>query len=353
MRAELTRRPAHDAKRRARSAAPGTRARGSAAGVPLFLRGANQRAHIQCKLTVGPVSDAFEREADAVAQRVSAGPALQRCSCGSGRADQGECPECRRARLRLQRSAYDAVVAEAPPIVQAVIDSPGQPLDAATRSFMEHHLGHDFTGVRVHTGARAAASAQAVQAYAYTVGPHIVFDAGQYAPATPAGRRLLAHELTHVVQQSAAPPTPSRAEGAAARAAPRGRVARYLARATCPDTKDIRKCPVGRKCGPGSTGVCRWYGITNGCKCHVSGPEPGPSGVAVAQGAIAGALIGTVLGGIIGGVAGAAGGTAVAPGVGTVAVGAGGAVAGMETGALIGAAAGGLVGGAIGWLMGD
>lgn len=66
---------------------------------------------------------------------------------------------------------------------------------------MEPHFGHDFSGVRVHTDAAAAESARAVNALAYTVGQHIVFDAGKYAPETGAGRRLLAHELTHAVQQ--------------------------------------------------------------------------------------------------------------------------------------------------------
>ena len=89
----------------------------------------------------------------------------------------------------------------APPIVHDVLSSPGQPLDPATRSFMEPRFSHDFSGVRVHTDGRAAASAREVSANAYTVGPNIVFGAGQFAPGTHEGRRLIAHELTHVVQQ--------------------------------------------------------------------------------------------------------------------------------------------------------
>ncbi|MGB9632210.1 MAG: DUF4157 domain-containing protein [Chloroflexaceae bacterium] len=88
-----------------------------------------------------------------------------------------------------------------PPIVHEVLRSPGQPLDAETRAFMEPRFGHDFSRVRVHTDARAAESARAVNALAYTVGRDVVFGAGQYAPGASAGRRLLAHELAHVVQQ--------------------------------------------------------------------------------------------------------------------------------------------------------
>jgi hypothetical protein len=89
-----------------------------------------------------------------------------------------------------------------PAVVHEVLGSSGQPLDPTTRASMEARLGHDFTHVRVHTDGRAAASAWAVDALAFTVGRHVVFGHGQYAPGTAAGRRLLAHELTHVVQQA-------------------------------------------------------------------------------------------------------------------------------------------------------
>src|SRR5947209_15066228 len=78
----------------------------------------------------------------------------------------------------------------------------GQPLDAGTRAFMESRFGHDFSRVRVHTDSRAAESAQAINALAYTVGRNVVFGRGQYAPGTSEGSKLLAHELTHVVQTS-------------------------------------------------------------------------------------------------------------------------------------------------------
>jgi len=93
-------------------------------------------------------------------------------------------------------------VTVAPAEVQEVLTGSGRGLDASTRAFMEPRFGHDFSRVRVHTDRRAAESAQSIDALAYTVGSHVVFASGQFAPDTPAGRRLLAHELTHVVQQA-------------------------------------------------------------------------------------------------------------------------------------------------------
>jgi hypothetical protein len=91
---------------------------------------------------------------------------------------------------------------DAPTSVHEVLSSPGAPLDARTRAFMEPRFGNDFSDVRVHSDARAVESAEAVQARAFTVGHHLVFGAGENAPGTAAGRALLAHELAHVVQQS-------------------------------------------------------------------------------------------------------------------------------------------------------
>lgn len=90
----------------------------------------------------------------------------------------------------------------APPLIHEVLRSPGQPLDAKTRAFMEPRFGHDFSKVRIHTDRRSAESAQAINALAYTVGQRIVFGAGQYNPETSVGQHLLAHELTHTVQQN-------------------------------------------------------------------------------------------------------------------------------------------------------
>jgi hypothetical protein len=92
-------------------------------------------------------------------------------------------------------------LAASPRAVRDVARSTGQPLDAGTRAFMEARFGHNFSRVQVHSDTRAAESADAAKARAYTVGNDIVFGRGEYAPGTAKGRRLMAHELTHVVQQ--------------------------------------------------------------------------------------------------------------------------------------------------------
>ncbi len=108
-------------------------------------------------------------------------------------------------RAAVQRAARTTAALEiAPDSVRDALGRPGQPLDAATRAFMEPRFGHDFSSVRVHADTKAAESAQAVNALAYTMGRDVVFGAGQYAPAIASGRQLLAHELAHVVQQAGA-----------------------------------------------------------------------------------------------------------------------------------------------------
>src|ERR1039458_7633400 len=110
------------------------------------------------------------------------------------------------AHVCMQRDAVGpAVHPAARSLVRQVVDSPGRPLDAATRSGMEPRFGFDFSQVRVHNDDRASESARAVSASAYTVGSHVAFGAGQYAPGTRGGQRLLAHELAHVVQQASGP----------------------------------------------------------------------------------------------------------------------------------------------------
>jgi hypothetical protein len=189
---------------------------------------------------------------------VGRGLLQRKCACGEAGHAGGECAECRKKKAgTLQRAAAGpGCPSRVPPIVHEVLQSPGQPLDSATRAYMEPRFGHDFsrlrahsiaavaipsqltigrpgeagepeadqvaesllhrsahvesggnlpadfTRVRLHTDPRAAESARAVNALAYTVGHDIVFGAGQYAPRDATGRRLLAHELTHVVQQT-------------------------------------------------------------------------------------------------------------------------------------------------------
>jgi Domain of unknown function (DUF4157) len=129
---------------------------------------------------------------------------LQRkCACGQHTIAGGECEECRQKREgAMQRAAVSSAPVNAvPPVVHGVLSSPGQPLDAGTRTFMEPRFGHDFSQVRVHTDERAAESTRAVNALAYTVGRDVVLGVVQYAPNTRVGQKLIAHELTHTIQQ--------------------------------------------------------------------------------------------------------------------------------------------------------
>ncbi|MEP0546756.1 MAG: DUF4157 domain-containing protein [Rhodothermales bacterium] len=143
-------------------------------------------------------------------------PTLQRkCACGGTPGPTGECAECRRKRLARERRS-GSPERQAPGIVEEVVRTPGQPLDATLRHAMERRLGHDFSHVRVHADAKADASAQAIGALAYTVGGHVVFAQGAFAPHTQAGRTLLAHELVHVAQQGSAPQASGRLEVAPA-----------------------------------------------------------------------------------------------------------------------------------------
>ena len=157
--------------------------------------GCKTKAGIQTKLAISEPGDAFEQEADRVADQVMRMPApTEPLATESGH----ETSLHRRAVVQAPPAAPDGV----PPIVHDVLRSPGQPLDATTRAFMEPRFGRDFSHVRVHTGDKAAQSARAVNALAYTVGSSVVFGAGRYVLHTTNGQKLLAHELTHVVQQT-------------------------------------------------------------------------------------------------------------------------------------------------------
>jgi hypothetical protein len=147
-----------------------------------------------------------ERSASVAAKPVPAvhGALLQRkCACGTHVPGGGECPDC--AKKRLRRSSRDGAASPmVPQLVHDVLATPGRPLEPATRNWMEPRFGSDFSRVRVHDDGHAAASARAVGALAYAVGSHVVFDTQQYAPGTPAGRHLLAHELAHTLQDPGA-----------------------------------------------------------------------------------------------------------------------------------------------------
>lgn len=140
--------------------------------------------HSQSQLTINAPGDRCDREADRAAAKVMLG---------------------RQPSAPTSTPAGVAPVA-AMPLVHEVIASPGQPLDAGTRRFMESRFRHDFSQVRIHDDGKAAESARLLNALAFTVGSEVVFGAGQHRPHTTAGRGLLAHELAHTLQQSNAGP---------------------------------------------------------------------------------------------------------------------------------------------------
>jgi hypothetical protein len=134
----------------------------------------------------------------------SANLGLQRkCACAtSGSAPCSTCAVQPEDEHLHRKATSETESPEVPEIVYDVLRSGGLPLDHATREFMEPRFGHDFSDVRVHGDDRASQSAEGLNARAYAVGRDIVFAPGQYAPGTSEGRQLLAHELTHVVQQN-------------------------------------------------------------------------------------------------------------------------------------------------------
>ena len=172
-------------------------------------------------LPISDPDDALEREADHIANEIMArgiakrhwsissigvrAPLQRKCAChGTGE----KCAECEKedqARGSLQRKpaagASEPLVA--PAIVHNVLNSPGEPLDNASKEFFEPGFGSDLSAVRVHSDAVAAESARSVYARAYTVGNHIAFARGEFAPWTSSGKALLGHELVHVAQQAA------------------------------------------------------------------------------------------------------------------------------------------------------
>ncbi len=180
---------------------------------------------LQAKLTVGPAHSAYEQEADQVADRVMRmpdAPAARLLSADAPAPALAATAQrlCGMCEDDLQRRPVDDEEEEtvraksegisAEPLPDSAIAprvetlrGGGRPLPASERAFFEPRFGRDFSGVRVHADAAAASAARAVGARAFTIGQDVVFGHGQYAPRTGGGRRLLAHELTHVVQQTA------------------------------------------------------------------------------------------------------------------------------------------------------
>jgi hypothetical protein len=145
---------------------------------------------LQKKLQVGASDDVYEQEADSVADQILAMPIHD--------------STIKKTPVRIQRLANQSATHEnsAPDSVTQVLSKAGRPLDAVLQKDMGQRFGHDFSHVRIHSDASAEQSARQINANAYTSGNNIVFGSGQFAPTSQQGRRLLAHELTHVVQQS-------------------------------------------------------------------------------------------------------------------------------------------------------
>lgn len=142
---------------------------------------------VKAALSVSHVDDPAEREADAIAAQITCGETPDRAHDDA-------------FGVRRSPAAVPSPV-HAPGTIEQVLHSAGQPLDPAIRAFFEPRFGHDFSHIRIHSGPEAAASARSINALAYTAGSDIVFTHGGYQPGTPAGRRLLAHELAHTIQQ--------------------------------------------------------------------------------------------------------------------------------------------------------
>ena len=185
---------------------------------PLWQSLAMRSGVLQTKLTISQDDDPYEREADCIADQVMRMPAPQSDSNGlsimpvTSRQTQRKCAECEEeeeGKLQRKENGGAETPATAPPTVHEALSSPGQPLDAATRAYFEPRFGRDFGAVRVHTDGRAVESARAVNALAYTVGRDVVIRDENVSPVSSAGRRLLAHELTHVIQQGSAAVTRS------------------------------------------------------------------------------------------------------------------------------------------------
>lgn len=159
---------------------------------------------IQAKLNISQPHGPDEIEADRIAEQITTSSNTRRvqrkCSCSGG----ASCAKCEGAgqtdvHRKIQSASVD--VESAPEGSIQALDS-GQPLDGGTRASMESSLGHDFSQVRIHSDSKAASRTRELGSLAFTFGRDIFFDLGQYDPATSAGQWILAHELTHVVQQS-------------------------------------------------------------------------------------------------------------------------------------------------------
>jgi hypothetical protein len=171
----------------------------------------NGKAFFQAKLSINQPNDAYEQEADAMADHVMRMPDASLHANTFFRpsvtAVQRKCAHCEEEEKKMQRKEINSDESDAGPSTENYINSlngKGRSLSNEERKFFEPRMGYDFSDVKLHTDTAAAKSAQSVNALAYTSGNNIVFNEGQYAPASDTGKKLLGHELTHVVQQQKA-----------------------------------------------------------------------------------------------------------------------------------------------------
>jgi len=170
----------------------------------MLLTSQQNSSWVQPKLSVGSIIDPLEKKADAMAEKVMQMETPGSINFSSPKNDiNRKCTHCEEEEKQLQKKeSSNHSISEAPSIVHEVINSSdGRSLDADTRSFMEPRFNYDFSNVKIHDNDLAAKSANSINAFAYTSGNNIVFNSGQYNKNSDSGKRLLAHELTHVVQQ--------------------------------------------------------------------------------------------------------------------------------------------------------
>ena len=173
-----------------------------------------QKGHFfQPKLTINQPNDVYEQQADHMADKVMRMPSSLINTDSFFKplttAIQRKCHECEEDDKKLHRKESSAGKVQGDGQLDSYVgslNSSGQSMPASSRQFFEPRFGHSFSDVRVHTDAAAVQSAQSINALAYTAGNHIVFNQGQYSPETTSGQKLMAHELTHVVQQGGGKP---------------------------------------------------------------------------------------------------------------------------------------------------
>ncbi len=169
----------------------------------------SKETFFQPKLTINQTNDVYEQEADAMADKVMRMPlpffndtAFFKPAISSVQRKCHDCEEEDKMLHRKENSGNEVRGSNHLDGYVSSLSSSGRPLSDSSRKFFEARFGHDFSDVRIHTDSVAAKSAQSINALAYTTGNNIIFNNGQFSPDSDNGKRLMAHELTHVVQQS-------------------------------------------------------------------------------------------------------------------------------------------------------